>query len=141
MALAIDGFGILKAIGKNAKVFSDLHADVNKQAKALVSKQIKKSSVENLRQIYDVIGGDEFRKIVDDLKGIAPLAKRLDKYHPELKSMTAQRHRELLNALASGLAKPHDKPAKKTQDKPIKKEKNKKKDVAEDFESMKPRER
>jgi hypothetical protein len=138
MALAIDGYWVLKTIGKNAKIFPDIRFDVNKQASLLIGKQVKKSDVENLRAIYDALGSDNFSKVVDQLNGIGPILKRMDKHNPDLKGMLAQHQRKLLSALACGDVQPKEKPAKA---KSPKKKTKKEKEGIMDFESMKPRER
>lgn len=138
MALAIDGYAVLQSIGRNAEIFSDILPDVNKQASLLIGKQIKKSDVKNLRAIYDILGAESFAKVVDQLSGIGPLLKKIDKHNSELKGMLAQQQRKLLTALACGDVYPADKPAKANSSR---KKSKKDKEGIMDFDSMKPRER
>ncbi len=51
MALAVDGFLVLQQIGGHAELFEDIRADVNKQAIALLLKQIAKADLAKLRKI------------------------------------------------------------------------------------------
>lgn len=149
MALAVDGFSVLKQIGTHAELFDDIRADVNKQAVALLLKQIAKSDLAKLRRIYRAVGADNFRKAADNLKSAGPTVKRLDKHNPDHKTMSASDQRALLDALAREDAEPYDKPvrtkpaaksAKKISKKISKKSVKKEKGIME-WESMKAREK
>jgi hypothetical protein len=127
----------------HSSLFEDVRADVNKQATALFSKQVKKASLENIRGIYSAVGRENFRKMVDLMTAIGPLLKRLDKYNPELKTMAANQQREALNDLASSKAQPTSQPVKVTKAKKATKrdlEKKREKGIM-DYESMKVRDR
>jgi hypothetical protein len=142
MALAVDGFHVLKMIGQNAKVFAAVDVEVTKQAIALFSKQLKKADLGNVRQIYRAIGADDFRKMVDIFKGVGPVLKRLDKHNPRLKVLTMQDQRQLLAAIARGDTQPHERSLKaKAGNKLPKRSAKKKEKGIMDFESMKVRER
>ena len=139
MALAINGYSVLKAIGKNAKSFPDIVAEVNKQANALVAKQLKKSGLGNLLAIYSAIGGEDFGKLVDQLKGIHyPLLKRLDKHNPDLKGDDRPTSTRVAKGARARRRATQRKPAKA---KSPKKKGKKDKEGIMDLNSAKPRER
>jgi hypothetical protein len=124
MALAVDGFHVMRAMADNAALFEDVRADANKQATALFSKQVKKADLQKLRDIHRAIGAEDFRKMVDVLKGIGTLLRKVDKYNPDLKGMPENNQRTLLIALARVEAQPHEKPVKPNPPKVPKAEKN-----------------
>jgi hypothetical protein len=122
MSIALDGFEVLRDIGKHADVFKPVRAEVDKAARALVTKCLKAKSVglEALRDIARALGGDAFELLLDGLKDteVKSVLTRLDKHFPEMKTGTAAARRQHLKALADGSADPSPppaKPAKKTK--------------------------
>jgi hypothetical protein len=106
MALDIDGFAVLSLIGRHPSAFSDIQTDISKQARVLAGKQIKLiGDLHKLREIYRVLGPENFNLIVDGLE-VSSLLKRLDWSNPEIKAGDARWQRQHLVTLASGSSNP-----------------------------------
>jgi hypothetical protein len=106
MALDIDGFAVLGLIGRHPSVFSEVQMDVDKQARALVGKQIKQTGdLSKLREVRRLLGLKNFNLIVDGLE-VAALLKRLDKANPVINTGDARWQRQHLIALADGSQQP-----------------------------------
>lgn len=116
MSIALDGFEVLRQVGKHRDVFAAARADVDKQARALVVKCLKAKSVDMaaFRDIYKALGREPFGLLLEGLKDadIKSILTRLDKHHPEFKAATASWRRQHLNALADGSSDPQAPPAK-----------------------------
>lgn len=116
MPIALDGFEVFQLIGKHARIFAPIRADVDKQARSLIVKCLKAKVVglAALRDIRKALGGDQFGLIIDGLqdKELQSLLTRLDKHHPQLKQSDADWRRDHLGALADGSAAPHAAPVK-----------------------------
>jgi 16S rRNA G1207 methylase RsmC len=116
MSIALDGFEILQHLGKHPELFAHIRADVDKQARGLVVKCLKTKSVniEDMRNIRNALGAAHFELLVDGLKDaeVKSIVTRLDKHHPEMKTASAARRREHLNALSDASSDPHDPPVK-----------------------------
>ncbi|MFL9826770.1 hypothetical protein [Rhodoplanes sp. SY1] len=106
MPLDIDGTAVLRAIADSPEVFKDVDKDLTEFAHKIVVKQLKAkgTTVEHVRAIYRVIGGESFGLIADSLPdgGKAILAK-VDKHNSDLGSADKARLREHLVGLARGV--------------------------------------
>jgi hypothetical protein len=107
MALALDGFKVLRRIGKNADCFGHITADVNKAAHALLLKRIKAKSatpLKSLRDVADILGGGSFSLFVDGLTDteVKSVLTRSDKHSPLIRYANAGERRIHLVALAEG---------------------------------------
>ena len=128
MSIALDSFEVLHAIGKHADLFKPVRVEVDKAARALVTKCLKAKTVglEALRDLQRAIGNEPFELLVEGLKDaeLKSILARLDKHHPELKSASASWRRQHLLALATGeaAAPPPAKAAKKSAAKKAKAE-------------------
>ena len=116
MALALDGFKVLRRIGKNADCFGHITADVNKAAHALLLKRIKAKSpapLKSLRDVTDILGGGSFSLFVDGLTDseVKSVLTRSDKHSPLIKHANAGERRVHLVALAEGKIEPAQKAA------------------------------
>lgn len=124
MANELDGFKVLRRIGKHADNFPDIAVDARKAARALVVKQLKSRSagLKALRAIYETVGGKAFALLIDAMSDadIAALAARFDPHHLELKSASPAWRRMHIAVLANGKASPAAKPATGSKPKPIK---------------------
>jgi hypothetical protein len=116
MSIALDGFEVLRRLGKHADVFAAVRADVDKAARALVVKCLKAKStgINELHQIYKALGPDQFGLVLENLKDaeMKTILTRLDKHHPELKAATSAWRRQHLKALAEGSSDPSSPPPK-----------------------------
>jgi hypothetical protein len=119
MAIDVDGFDILRSIGDNPQIFSDIAAEINKTARAFVTKQLKakSSDLARVRAVYGCIGGEAFTLILDGFTAPATtaLAKKLDKEHPEIASASSEWRRNRIEELARGAAEPASKAPKKVR--------------------------
>lgn len=110
MALTIDGFAILRNIGKHGEAFSSLTAEVNKAAQALVVKHIGAKTVDlsGLRQLHALIGERDFALVVDAMKDseVKRSLTNIDKHCPETKTASATWRQDRLRALAAGTVEP-----------------------------------
>jgi hypothetical protein len=128
MSIALDGFEVLRQVGKHPNIFAPIRADVDKQARALVVKFLKAKSagLDVVRDIYKALGEEQFRLLVEGLKDAEAksVVTRLDKHHPDVKGGSAGWRRQHLNALADGSSEPLAPPAKvkKAAGKPTKTE-------------------
>ncbi len=116
MSIALDGFEVLRQVGKHPSIFAPIRLDVDKQARALVVKCLKAKSVglDLVRDIHKALGEEQFRLLVEGLKDAEAksVVTRLDKHHPDVKGGTAMWRRQHLNALADGSSEPLAPPAK-----------------------------
>jgi len=116
MSIALDGFEVLRQLGKHRDLFAPIRVDVDKQARALVVKYLKakSASLDAVRDIYKALGEEQFGLLVEGLKDAEAksVVTRLDKHHPNLKGGTAMWRRQHLNALAVGSSEPHAPPTK-----------------------------
>ena len=116
MSIALDGFEVLRQLGKHRDLFAPIRIDVDKQARALVVKCLKAkwASLDAVRDIYKALGEEQFGLLVEGLKDTEAksVVTRLDKHHPDVKGGTAMWRRQHLNALAVGSSDPHAPPAK-----------------------------
>jgi len=129
MALDLDAFAVLSAIGSHAKLFDPIRTDASKAARALVVKRIKgkDASLATVRNIRDALGPENFALVVDGLKDaeLKTLAAKLDKENAELKEANAALRRRHILALAAGDAEPlpkQPKPKKAAKAAPRKKQ-------------------
>jgi hypothetical protein len=119
MSIALDGFEVLRRLGKHADVFAAVRSDVDKAARTLVVKCLKTKSVgsDALRDIHKALGTDQFELVLESLKDaeVKSILTRLDKHHPDLKQEAPAWRREHLKALAEGSSSPSPQPAKKAK--------------------------
>src|ERR1700755_3621668 len=117
MALALDGFEVLRRIGKHPDAFDSVATDVNKAARTLLIKQLKPktSDLKSVRNFRKALGDDIFGLFVDVMTDseVRTLLGRLDKHHPESKKANADWRRNHFRALAEGKADPSEKSAAK----------------------------
>lgn len=110
MALDLDAFAVLRAIGAHAALFGDAKADAAKAARALVVKQIKAKAtgLAALRALRKALGEETFALVVDGLKDaeLKTLVARVDKENAEAKTASPAWRRRHLVALVSGAAEP-----------------------------------
>lgn len=108
MSIALDGFAVLRKLGKHAEAFAPVRSDVDKAARALVVKCLKAKSVgiDGLRDIYGALGEDQFALLLEGVTDtdVKSILTRLDKHHPEVKAGPASWRREHLLAVAKGKA-------------------------------------
>jgi hypothetical protein len=127
MSIALDGFEVLRRIGKHAELFAPVRGEVDKQSRALVVKYLKTKSVglDALREVREALGQELFALVIDGLKDtdIKSILTRLDKHHPDVKAGTMSWRRQHLNSLLDGASIPQAAPvkAKKTSAKKAKK--------------------
>jgi hypothetical protein len=117
MALALDGFKVLRRIGKHADRFGDIAAEVNKAAHALLLKQVKArktAPLKSVRELADILGDGTFALFVDGMSDaeVTAILGKLDKNNPQLAERNPSERRNHLVALADGSAEPMRKPAK-----------------------------
>src|SRR5690242_18307836 len=100
MALDVDGFAVLRSISSHSNLFPDLVRDVSKVARTLVVKQIKAKNTDivSIRHIESALGSGAFSLVIDGMPDaqIKTLVSKLDKFHPGLKTETAQWRRKHL---------------------------------------------
>ncbi|WP_156898123.1 hypothetical protein [Methylocapsa acidiphila] len=110
MSIDVDGFGVLRIIAENPQIFSDIAAEINKAARALVVGQLKAKTINlaRVRAVYDAIGGDAFAHVLDGLAdpAAASLIKKLDKNHPDIATASAEWRRRRISELAQGSVEP-----------------------------------
>ena len=114
MALALDGYFVLKRIGKNPKAFAGVKSDATKAAISLVSKQLKTADLETLRGVRKALNEESFALVVDSFSDAQTksLASKFDKHNTALKSVNADARRRHLLALATGAMEPAEKAAR-----------------------------
>lgn len=116
MALDLDAFAVLRAIGAHAALFGDTKADAAKAARALIVKQIKAKNTDlaALRALRKALGDETFALVVDGLKDaeLKTLVARFDKENPEVKTANPAWRRRHLLALVTGDVEPVPKTAK-----------------------------
>ena len=116
MSISLDGFEVLRQIGKHADVFAPVRADINKQASALVVKCLKAKSTDLkvIREVRKALGESQFGLVLEGLKDTEAksILTRVDKHHPEIKKGTTTWRRQHLAALADSSATPQQPPAK-----------------------------
>jgi hypothetical protein len=110
MALEINGFAVLRSIAAHTAIFSEISADVNKAARALILKKLKsmKEGVKTVRDVRKALSDEAFGFVVDGMTDaeVRTIIGKLDKHHPELKTSNAAWRRQQLRALADGSAEP-----------------------------------
>lgn len=110
MAIALDGFKVLRRLGEAPETFAAVRADADKAARALVVKclKAKATDLDTARAIRKALHDKPFDLLVDGLKAseIKSLLTKFDRHHPELKTMSTQEQRARLLALTSGAAVP-----------------------------------
>lgn len=120
MALEIDPFAVLRAIGANQTAFSSIRAEVAKaqgtltqKLRMLLVKQIKASAADPvaLKDIRKTLGAETFDLVVDGMKDteLKALVGKLDKHHPQQKTASAHWRRQHLSALMTGAIQPSPK--------------------------------
>jgi hypothetical protein len=116
MALDLDAFAVLRAIGAHAALFTDVKADAGKAARALIVKQIKAkdTNLATLKSLRKALGEENLALVVDGMKDaeLKTLTARLDKDNPEVKTANPAWRRRHLMALVNGAAEPAPKAAK-----------------------------
>jgi hypothetical protein len=119
MAIDVDGFGILRSIGENPQIFSDIAVEINKTARAFVTKQLKAktSDLARVRAVHGAIGGEAFTLILEGFtdRATTAFAKKLDKDRPEIASASSEWRRNRIEELARGAAEPASKVPKKVR--------------------------
>src|SRR5262245_40135853 len=127
MALEINGFAVLRSIAAHTAIFSDISADVNKVARALILKKLKsqKEGVKTVRDVRRALSDEAFGLVVDGMTDaeVKTIVGKLDKHHPELKASNALWRRQQLCALADGSVEPTGKIKKAAKTKSSKKAK------------------
>lgn len=122
MPIDVEGFGVLRSIAENPEIFSDIKAEINKAARALVTSQLKAKTINlaRARAVHDAIGGDAFVLVLDGFADAATtsLVKKLDKDHPDVASASAEWRRRRISDLARGAAEPAPKAVKKSKAEP-----------------------
>jgi len=122
MANELDGFKLLRRIGKHAADFPDIAIDATKAARALVARQLKAKAtgLQALRKVHEATGGKTFVLLVDGMSDadVAALVAKFDPHHPELKTATPAWRRARLAALAGGDTEPAGEPSASSQPKP-----------------------
>ena len=113
MALDIDGFAVLCSIGAHPNAFPSIAPEAAKIARGLVVKQLKAraSNLKSMRDICAALGADAFDLILDGLTDdqVKSLISRIDKHHPDLKTVTPEWRLQRVRALAHGTAEPIEK--------------------------------
>jgi hypothetical protein len=116
MSIALDSFEVLRRIGKHTDVFKPVRAEVDKAARALVTKCLKAKAVGlgELRGIREALHHEPFELLLEGLKDaeVKSLLTRLDKHFAELKGDSGAVRRRHLLALAACEADPAPPPAK-----------------------------
>jgi uncharacterized protein (DUF4415 family) len=119
MAIALDGFKVLKRLGDTPETFGSIRVDVDKAARALVVKCLKTKATDlgTTRAIHAALHDKPFELLIDGLKQaeLKSLLTKLDKHHPDLKTMSPPEQRAHLLALARGDADATKPAAKKAK--------------------------
>jgi hypothetical protein len=114
MAMRLDGFAILKAVGSHADLFSESCDVVDAASLKIIATQLKSKALdlERLRQTYKALGADAFTLVLEHLADTIPkaLVRRIDPHHAQTPAGSAAWTRSHLVALASGTAKKRKKP-------------------------------
>ena len=111
----LDGWELFRVIGSHEVVFSEAQPEVHKAALMIVVKVLKKKrDVDQLRQLYDAIGREQFSVVLEHMadKDAAAFVKIFDAHNSARVSGTADWMRRHLIALACGEALPAEKLAK-----------------------------
>jgi hypothetical protein len=140
MAIRLDGFAILKAVGNHADLFSESCDVVDAASLKIIATQLKSKALdlERLRQTYKALGADGFTLILEHLADTIPkaLVRRIDPHHAQTPAGSAAWTRSHLVALASGTANPEPRPQKaegKTEAAKKRKRPKASEDIAEGF--------
>jgi hypothetical protein len=136
MAVSLNGLNVLGKISANAKVFSDVKPDADKQARSLVVKQIKaKPDVDSVRAVKKAIGPSPFDSVIDGMSDaeIRTLLNKMDPHNKELRQARPAARRDHLRALTAGRAKVIAPPETGTAKRPAKPKRRR----TLDLESMK----
>jgi hypothetical protein len=122
MALDLDGFAVFRAMASAPDVFKAISVEVNKNARTLAIKQLKAkgADTQNLRDVRRALN-TEFDLILEGMKAaeLKTLVRKFDKHHPELKGADARWCLQHLNALATGLTNPLEKPKSAVKSKTV----------------------
>lgn len=111
MALSLDGFAVFASMARHARTFADIRSEADKQARALIKKQIgkiKRGDITRLREVASALGSECFELFVDGMTE-AELKSATTKYDPhnaDLKAADARSRRVRLRDLSSGEAEP-----------------------------------
>jgi len=110
MALDLDAFAVLRAVGAHGALFKDVKIDATKAARALVVKQIKAPATDlsELQALRRALGEETLGLVIDGMRDgeVKTMTTRLDKHNPELKAANAGWRRRHLLALANGAVDP-----------------------------------
>jgi hypothetical protein len=110
VSLDIDGFAVFAAIGANRDLFRDLASEIDKAARALVVKQLKRKQLDlpGLRALRKALGAETLALILDALgeSDISAVLAKCDKHNAETKTANDGWRRSHLNALAAGETEP-----------------------------------
>ncbi|XSG82597.1 MAG: hypothetical protein ACPW61_02115 [Methyloligella sp. ZOD6] len=123
MAVSLNGLNVLGKMSANAKVFSDIRPDVDKQARSLVVKQIKaKPDLDSVRAVKKAIGPSPFDSVLDGMSDaeVRTLLNKMDPHNKDLKKARPAARRDHLRALTSGKAKLVAPPETETKKRPAK---------------------
>lgn len=116
VTIAIDVFELLKAIGSNPRVFSDVETAASKAALAIVIAQLKAKSLtlEKIRALAAAIDGMIFALVLESMddKTVATILGKLDKHNSDRETGSAAWARSRLCALGDGSADPTPAPPK-----------------------------
>jgi hypothetical protein len=108
--MRLDGFAILRAVGSQSELFSDVRAAVDKAALAILTAQLRARTFDlaQLRQTRKAVGAKVLAAIIKELPAAVPkaLAARIDPHRPSYATGSAGRARSHVMALASGAATP-----------------------------------
>lgn len=124
MAVSLNGLNVLGKISANAKAFSEIRPDADKQARALVVKQIKaKPDVDSVKAVKKAVGSSAFDSVIDGMSDaeIRTLLNKMDPHNKALRQARPASRRDHLRALLAGRAKvaaPPETQAKKRPAKP-----------------------
>ena len=124
MALEIDAFHVLRAIGSEPSPFAAIRAEIAKATgkftdtlRALLVKQVKANAgdLDALRSVRRALGAQTFDLVTEGMKDseITTLVGKIDKHHPEQKVANEVWRRGHLRALAAGAIEPAAQPEKK----------------------------
>lgn len=126
MKVVIDSYKLLESIGQNPGVFSAIDVQVNKQAIALLTAQLKHKTLDlaRYRDIASAVGAETFELFLDNVefKMMKAIAKKVDPHSVTTKNGTDDELRVQLCRLATKLIEP----TPKTSNAPGKAKKQKK---------------
>lgn len=115
MSAAIDGFQLLGNIGKGNDLFKCIEKEIHKSALALAKKFLKSKGLDlgSLCAFREAVTDDVFLLLLDGCTTpeIRTLAKKIDKYYPDIALAAAATLRSRLYKLATSEETPYPKPA------------------------------